>query len=63
MTSAPLDISTPPWTPRPALFGCGVHYNVAIPMSDGIALRADIHYPTVPETGLPVAGPFPCCCA
>jgi putative CocE/NonD family hydrolase len=28
-------------------------------MSDGIALRADIHYPTVPETGQPAAGPFP----
>jgi predicted acyl esterase len=50
---------TPPWTPRPALFGWGVHHNVAIPMSDGIALRADIHYPTVPEAGLPAAGPFP----
>jgi uncharacterized protein len=50
---------TPDWTPRPALFGWGVHHNVAIPMSDGIALRADIHYPTVPETGRPAAGPFP----
>jgi putative CocE/NonD family hydrolase len=28
-------------------------------MSDGVVLRADIHYPTVPETGLPAAGPFP----
>jgi uncharacterized protein len=50
---------TPSWTPRPALFGWGVHHNVAIPMSDGIALRADIHYPTVPETGRPAVGPFP----
>src|ERR1700759_336143 len=49
----------PPWAPRPALFGWGVHHNVAIPMSDGIALRADIHHPTVPETGRPAAGPFP----
>ena len=50
---------TPDWTPRPALFGWGVHHNVAVPMSDGIALRADINYPTVPETGRPAAGPFP----
>ncbi len=50
---------TPSWTPRPAQFGAGVHHNVAIPMSDGVVLRADIHYPTVPETGRPAAGPFP----
>ncbi|MGC2796063.1 MAG: CocE/NonD family hydrolase, partial [Mycobacterium sp.] len=28
-------------------------------MSDGVVLRADIHYPTEPETGQPAAGPFP----
>jgi putative CocE/NonD family hydrolase len=50
---------TPDWTPRPARFGAGVHHNVAVPMSDGVVLRADIHYPTVPETGRPAAGPFP----
>jgi predicted acyl esterase len=50
---------TPSWTPRPAQFGVGVHHNVAVPMSDGVVLRADIHYPTVPETGRPAAGPFP----
>ena len=50
---------TPDWTPRPAQFGWGIQHNIAIPMSDGIALRADIHYPTVPETGQPAAGPFP----
>jgi uncharacterized protein len=50
---------TPSWTPRPAQFGAGVHHNVAVPMSDGVVLRADIHYPTVPETGRPAAGPFP----
>ena len=50
---------TPDWTPRPARFGAGVHYNVAVPMSDGVVLRADIHYPTVPDTGRPAAGPFP----
>ncbi|MGH3544097.1 MAG: CocE/NonD family hydrolase, partial [Mycobacterium sp.] len=30
-----------------------------VPMSDGVVLRADIHYPTEPKTGLPAAGPFP----
>ncbi len=50
---------TPSRTPRPAQFGAGVHHNVAVPMSDGVVLRADIHYPTVPETGRPAAGPFP----
>ena len=49
----------PSWTPRPAQFGAGVHHNVAVPMSDGVVLRADIHYPTMPETGRPAAGPFP----
>ncbi|MGH3959224.1 CocE/NonD family hydrolase, partial [Mycobacterium sp.] len=28
-------------------------------MSDGVALRADVHYPTVPQTGRPAAEPFP----
>ncbi|OHV05537.1 CocE/NonD family hydrolase [Mycobacterium talmoniae] len=37
----------------------GVRRNVAVPMSDGVVLRADIHYPTVPETGQPADGPFP----
>lgn len=50
---------TPDWTPRPATYGVGVRHNVAVPMSDGVVLRADIHYPTVPETGQPAAGPFP----
>ena len=49
----------PSWTPCPAVYGVGVRHNVAVPMSDGVALRADIHYPTVPETGRPAAGPFP----
>jgi putative CocE/NonD family hydrolase len=49
----------PPWQPRPATYGVGVEHNVAVPMSDGVVLRADIHYPTVPETGQPAAGSFP----
>lgn len=50
---------SPPWTPREAQFGIGIHHNVAVPMSDGINLRVDIHYPTDPATGDPAPGPFP----
>lgn len=49
----------PAWTPRPALYGRGIRHNVAVPVSDGAVLRADIHYPTDPQTGQPAAGPFP----
>ncbi|WP_026357087.1 CocE/NonD family hydrolase [Mycobacterium sp. 141] len=37
----------------------GVRHNVAVPVRDGTVLRADIHYPTIPETGEPAPGPFP----
>src|ERR1700733_7260557 len=50
---------SPSWKPRPAQFGRGIQHNVGIPMSDGVVLRADIHYPTEPETGQPAAGSFP----
>ncbi|MDT5254672.1 MAG: uncharacterized protein QOH07_3626 [Mycobacterium sp.] len=50
---------SPSWKPRPAQFGRGIQHNVGIPMSDGVVLRADIHYPTEPETGQPAAGRFP----
>lgn len=50
---------SPDWMPGPALYGVGVQRNVAVPMSDGVVLRADIHYPTVPATGAAAAGPFP----
>ena len=49
----------PSWTPRPALYGRGVRHNVGVPMSDGVVLRVDIYYPTVPGSGQPAAGPFP----
>jgi uncharacterized protein len=49
----------PPWTPGPARYGVGVRHNVGVPMGDGVVLRADIHYPTDPETGEPSSGPFP----
>lgn len=47
------------WMPRPARYGVGVQHNVAIPMSDGVTLRADIHYPTMPDNGEPAGGLFP----
>ncbi len=49
----------PPWTPRAAQYGAGIHHNVAVPMSDGVELRVDIHHPTEPGTDRPAAGPFP----
>lgn len=48
-----------PWTPGPAVYGHAVRHNVEIPMSDGVVLRADIHYPTDLDTGQPATGPFP----
>ena len=44
-------------------FRVGVHHNVAIPMSGGVALRADIHHPTLPRLDYPPPGRSPCCCA
>ena len=49
----------PPWTPAAARYGVGLRHNVGVPMSDGVVLRVDIHYPTDPQTGEPAAGPFP----
>ena len=49
----------PPWTPAAARYGVGLLHNVGVPMSDGVVLRADIHYPTDPRTGEPASGPFP----
>jgi uncharacterized protein len=50
---------SPSWTPRAAQFGTGIHHNVGVPMSDGVELRVDIHYPTDRDTGEPAEGPFP----
>ncbi len=50
---------SPPWTPRPARFGVGIRHNIGVPMSDGVVLRVDVHYPTDPGTGQPATGPFP----
>jgi uncharacterized protein len=50
---------SPSWTPRAAQFGTGIRHNVGVPMSDGVELRVDIHYPTDRDTGEPAEGPFP----
>ena len=47
------------YDPGPAQYGIAVTRDVAIPMRDGVVLRADIHVPTIPATGLPAPGPFP----
>lgn len=47
------------YDPGPERYGIAVTRDVAIPMRDGVILRADIHVPTVPATGLPAPGPFP----
>ena len=45
--------------PRPATYEVGKDANVAVPMSDGTILRADVYYPTDPGTGQAAQGPFP----
>src|SRR5690625_2668549 len=50
---------TPQWTPGPPRYGVGVRHNVAVPMSDGVVLRAEVHYPTDPVSGAAAPGPFP----
>src|SRR5438552_17639653 len=47
------------WKPEPATYGVGEHKNVAVTMSDGVVLRANVFYPTEPKTGAPATGPFP----
>ena len=47
------------WSPSPPLYGIGSTKNIAIPMPDGIVLRADLYFPTDLETGQPATGPFP----
>jgi putative CocE/NonD family hydrolase len=50
---------TPPFESAPAQYGVGIRHNVSVPMSDGVVLRADVHYPTEQATGRPATGPFP----
>src|SRR4051812_40484087 len=44
---------------RPAKYGDMMVPNVAIDMSDGVKLVADVVYPTDPATGQKAAGTFP----
>src|SRR5256885_16648074 len=39
------------WKPEPARFGVSAPREVAVRMSDGIELRADVYYPTGAPTG------------
>jgi putative CocE/NonD family hydrolase len=47
------------WKPESASYGTGVQHNVAVTMSDGTLLRADVFYPTDPRTSRAATGPFP----
>jgi hypothetical protein len=47
------------WQPEKPVYGVGESKNVAVTMSDGVVLRANVFYPTDPKTGTPAAGPFP----
>lgn len=47
------------WEPGPETYGVKKQGNVAVKMSDGVVLRAQIQTPTDPTTGEPAAGPFP----
>ena len=47
------------WQPEKATYGVGEHKNVAVTMSDGVVLRANVFYPVDPKTGAEAEGPFP----
>lgn len=46
------------WTPEPASFGVGKNLDVAVTMSDGTVLRADVYFPT-DAGGNQAPGDFP----
>src|SRR5437764_969458 len=48
-----------PWTPEKATYGVAEQKNVAVTMSDGVILRANIFSPVDPKTGKAADGPFP----
>jgi hypothetical protein len=50
---------TPTWSPDPAAYGVAERTDVPITMDDGRVLRAVVHDPTDPTTGLREPGPFP----
>jgi len=47
------------WTPEAATYGLGSQTNLAVTMSDGTVLRANVYYPTDPSTGQEATGSFP----
>src|SRR5205807_4687494 len=47
------------WTPEPARYGIAEEHNVAVTMSDGVVLRANVYRPADPRTGQPAHGRFP----
>ncbi len=54
-----LAASAAAWQPEPASYGTGSQTNLAITMSDGTILRANVYYPTDPRTGAEAKGTFP----
>src|SRR3954469_19054268 len=47
------------WQPEKPVYGVGEQKNVAVTMSDGVVLRANVFFPVDPKTGQPATGPFP----
>src|SRR5437764_5720545 len=47
------------WAPEPARYGVSAPEEHAVTMSDGVRIRADVYYPTDPQTGQRAAGSFP----
>ena len=47
------------WQPEKPAFGVGEQKNVAVTMSDGVVLRANVFFPVDPKSGKPADGKFP----
>jgi hypothetical protein len=47
------------WTPGPAAYGVGKSTDLPVTMADGTVLRADVYYPTDPDTKERAQGRFP----
>src|ERR1700736_5648687 len=47
------------WSPEAPSYGTATQSNLAVTMSDGTVLRANVSFPTDPKTGNPAPGPFP----
>jgi predicted acyl esterase len=51
--------ATVPWQPGPAAYGVSQPENVSVTMDDGVAIAAQVVYPTDPATGARATGRFP----